>query len=162
MWCICWTKKRFQKPCHGIRLGASGNCCCWHILATLLFLQLGVARQRVRDAKRIVDVSQLRTAAELYFDDNGGHYLTALTVANLGKQLTSTALPVDPLTNQPYGYLFGPANKPTAYVVYAELEQTAAALTNDSDIKSGDFDGSQEACTDATNDCIYDMGYIPN
>ena len=41
------------------------------ILATLLLLQLGVARQRARDAKRIVDISQVRTAAELYFDDAG-------------------------------------------------------------------------------------------
>ena len=41
------------------------------ILATLLLLQLGVARQRARDAKRIVDISQTRTAAELYFDDAG-------------------------------------------------------------------------------------------
>ena len=41
------------------------------ILATLLLLQLGVARQRARDAKRIVDISQVRTAAELSFDDSG-------------------------------------------------------------------------------------------
>jgi len=132
------------------------------ILATLLLLQLGVARERARDAKRIVDVSLLRTATELYFDDNGGRYPTALTIDNLDRYLTSTTLPVDPLTNQPYGYLFGPTNKPTAYVVYAEMEQKSTALSNDDDIKSGDFDGSQEACTDAPNDCIYDLGYIPN
>jgi len=40
------------------------------VLATLLLLQLGVARQRARDAKRIADVNQVRTATELYFDDN--------------------------------------------------------------------------------------------
>ena len=35
------------------------------VLATLLLLQLGVARQRARDAKRIADINQVRTAVEL-------------------------------------------------------------------------------------------------
>ena len=43
------------------------------ILATLLLLQLGVARQRARDAKRIADINQTRTALELYFDDNASY-----------------------------------------------------------------------------------------
>ena len=41
------------------------------ILATLLLLQLGVARSTAKDAKRIADINQVRTALELYFDDNG-------------------------------------------------------------------------------------------
>lgn len=130
------------------------------ILATLLLLQLGVARERARDAKRIADVSQLRTAVELYYDDNGGQYPTALDTVSLGKYVEE--IPVDPLTDESYGYLFGPIDEPTAYVVYAELEQKTAALDKDSDIKSGDFDGGQEACTEAPDDCVYDLGYIPN
>ncbi|MEK7194856.1 MAG: prepilin-type N-terminal cleavage/methylation domain-containing protein, partial [Patescibacteria group bacterium] len=39
------------------------------ILATLVLLQLGTARSRARDAKRIADVSQLRAAIELYYED---------------------------------------------------------------------------------------------
>ena len=41
------------------------------VLATLLLLQLGVARAKARDAKRIADTNQVRSALELYFDDNG-------------------------------------------------------------------------------------------
>src|SRR5262245_9044312 len=44
------------------------------VLATLILLQLGVARAKARDAKRIADVNQLRTAIELYFDDYSGSY----------------------------------------------------------------------------------------
>ena len=44
------------------------------ILATLVLLQLGTARAKARDAKRIADISQMRTAVELFFDDNSGKY----------------------------------------------------------------------------------------
>ena len=79
------------------------------ILASMLLLQLGVARQRARDAKRIADTNQVRTALELYFDDNGFYPqiathagLTALTPKYL------TLLPVDPLNVSPnlYGYAY--------------------------------------------------------
>ena len=46
------------------------------ILATLLLLQLGLARAKARDAKRIADVNQVRSALELYFDDNGSYQAT--------------------------------------------------------------------------------------
>ena len=36
------------------------------ILATLLLLQLGVARAKARDAKRIADINQVRSALELF------------------------------------------------------------------------------------------------
>ena len=39
------------------------------VLATLLLLQLGGARAKARDAKRISDVTQVRTAIEQYFDE---------------------------------------------------------------------------------------------
>ena len=76
------------------------------ILATLLLLQLGVARQRARDAKRIGDISQTRTAAELYFDD-AGQYPQVATWAALGALFVPkyiTQLPVDPLNNGNYSY----------------------------------------------------------
>lgn len=129
------------------------------ILSTLVLLQLGTARAIARDTKRIVDVNQIRTAVEQYYEDNAGAYPTVIDPIHIGKYLTK--VPVDPLTGQTYGYSYGPAEKPTAYVVWTELEQYATALATDADLKGGNFDGSREQCTSAPNDCIYDQGYIP-
>jgi general secretion pathway protein G len=135
------------------------------ILATLLLLQLGVARQRARDAKRIVDISQVRTAAELYFDDNG-QYPQVATFAALGGLLVPkymTQLPEDPLNNGNYTYNYA-FNGLTKYHLWAELEQNAAALKSDADINSSvgwtgqGHDGSVEACTTTVIDCVYDQG----
>lgn len=143
------------------------------ILATLLLLQLGVARAKARDVKRIADVNQLRTAIELYFDDNANKYPTALTIANLGKYLTSNVLPVDPVTIANYFYAFNPAANPIQFHLWTELEQkSASAISADADINSSTWGGgilidaslaATEACTvayaaGAARDCIYDQG----
>ncbi len=139
------------------------------ILATLLLLQLGVARQRARDAKRIADVNQVRTALELYFDDNG-QYPQQATFAGLAGSLVPkylTLLPVDSLNTGAYfyGYAF---NGTTKYHLSAELEQWAQALNSDADINStaGGWTGqtvngtvdAKTNCTTATADCVYDTG----
>lgn len=135
------------------------------ILATLLLLQLGVGRQKARDARRIVDVNQIRTASELYFDDNGS-YPTTLSGTLVPKYLT--LLPVDPLSGAAYGYSYSAASSPTKYQVWAELEAWAQALNSDADINSttGGWSGStinggtdaKTNCTSTANDCIYDQG----
>jgi len=137
------------------------------ILATLLLLQLGVARQRARDAKRIVDISQVRTAVELYFDDFGNYpqvatwsALDAIFVPKYMTQLTQ-----DPLSTGTYAYNYAYSGQ-TKYHVWAELEQKAAALNGDADIDSGvggwtgqTILGSAETCVNATTiDCVYDQG----
>lgn len=139
------------------------------ILATLLLLQLGVARQRARDAKRIADVNQTRTALELYYDDNG-LYPQQATYAGLGALLVPkylTLLPLDPLNISPhlYNYAF---NGNIKYHLWSELEQWAQALNSDADINStaGGWTGqtvngtvdAKTNCTSASNDCIYDTG----
>ncbi len=145
------------------------------VLATLLLLQLGVARAKARDAKRIADVNQLRTMAELYFDDNGGHYPTALNITNLGKYVTSSALPVDPVTAAGYFYAYNGSTNPTQFHIWTELEQkNASALGADADINSTGWSGDalnasattgtgSEVCTAAytagtARDCVYDQG----
>ncbi len=143
------------------------------ILATLLLLQLGVARQRARDAKRIVDISQVRTAAELYFDDMGQYPqvanwvgLSALPVgATTFVPKYMTQLPVDPLNNGNYTYNYA-YNGLTKYHMWAELEQSAAALKSDADIDSTGWgpqgrngaDAAGANCTSAAIDCVYDQG----
>lgn len=138
------------------------------ILATLLLLQLGIARQRARDAKRIADVSQVRTASELYFDD-AGTYPQVATYAGLGALLVPkymTQLPTDPLNvgNYAYNYAY---NGLTRYHVWAELEQSAGALKSDADINSSvgwtgqgrdGADANGANCTTAAIDCVYDQG----
>lgn len=141
-------------------------------LATLLLLQLGVARAKARDAKRIADINQLRSAVELYFDDNGGHYPTALDIASLGKYLSVPAVPTDPVTGVAYFYAYNPASNPTQFHLWTELEGKSNGLNGDADINSTGWTGSaldasnattSEACTasyaaGAARDCIYDVG----
>ncbi len=139
------------------------------ILATLLLLQLGVARQRARDAARIAHVSQVRTAVELYFDDNGT-YPQVATYSALGTLLVPkymTQLPADPLNvagTYEYRYAY---NGLTKYHVWAELEQAAGALKGDADIDSSagwtgqgvnGADGGGTTCTTTAVDCEYDQG----
>lgn len=143
------------------------------ILATLLLLQLGVARQRARDAKRIADINQVRTALELYFDDNGSYPIAANYAAlSVLAPKYLTLLPTDPLntTTYHYNYAHNPVAAPVVqFHLYTELEQSArGALISDSDINSSLWAGGEtidasvagaEACTSsAADDCIYDTG----
>lgn len=132
------------------------------VLATLVLLQLGTARARARDTKRIADVNQIRTAVESYFEDNGGQYPTVIDQATIGKYLTR--VPTDPLTAQAYGYAYNPAANPTQFQVWAALEQTAAALNGDADIDSSTWSGTKaptaddSGCSTDKTKCIYDQG----
>ncbi len=123
------------------------------VLATLILLQLGAARQKARDAKRVADINQVRSAVELYFDDNSGHYPNVQTLndnlVNVGKYMT--LLPVDPLaaggcgagatanyngTGGCYGYAWSPNVNPGKFHLWAELERYSTALTADIDFNS--------------------------
>lgn len=141
-------------------------------LATLVLLQLGTARARARDAKRIADVNQLRSAGELYYEDNSGTYPSDITSANLSKYLTQ--VPTDPLSGSVYGYATDPAlpAKQSRFHVWTELEQKAiGALGGDADINSttwggptnsrGKVNGATETCANtsvADTECVYDQG----
>ena len=140
------------------------------VLATLLLLQLGVARQRARDAKRIADVNQVRTAIELYFDDNG-QYPQVATYSALGSLLAPkylVLLPQDSLNLSPFVYNYA-YNGNTKYQMWATLEQWAQALGSDADINStsggwtgqtvdGSKDAKSDCVTPSTTACIYDQG----
>lgn len=139
------------------------------VLATLLLLQLGVARQRARDAKRIADVNQVRTAIELYFDDNG-QYPQVATFSALGALVVPkylVLLPADPLNVSPHIYNYA-YNGNTKYQVWAVLEQWAQAMGSDADIDSttgwtgqtvnGSADAKADCTTPSTTACLYDQG----
>ena len=148
------------------------------ILATLLLLQLGVARAKARDAKRIADVNQIRSALELFFDDNGRYMNTNVMDGLSPTYLTN--IPNDPLATctagtydgvvsgvlNCYGYAYtNTAAQPSQMQIWAELEQNNRnALTNDTDINSTGWsgapkNGATETCTTTVaSDCTYDSG----
>lgn len=153
------------------------------VLATLVLVQLGTARGKSRDAKRISDVSQLRTAVELYYDDNGAKYPNpasttnshngtgALAFADLSKYLATLALPNDPITSRPYNYGTNAATNPNKYQIWIELEQfNSSALNADADFVAGTISGwaggdpeagTETGCdtyVDTETDCVYDIG----
>lgn len=141
------------------------------ILATLLLLQLNTARSKARDTKRTTAVSQLRTAAELYFDDEG-KYPPDIADGTIGKYMATQKSPRDPSTDALYGY--GVNLSQTKFQIWAQLENpgnlnpaTSGILANDSDINdaalTGGTNGTQEAgtagkCTAVGSDCVFDSG----
>jgi len=148
------------------------------VLATLLLLQLSVARQRARDAKRIADVNQIRTGIELYFDDNGSYPAETMAEMAVDPKMVPrylVHLPVDPLSGENYGYIYSGTTitKPTKFQVWAVLEQGAQALKSDSDLNvvgwTGDLpsgaggndngdDNDGEGCPTTISSCFYDQG----
>ncbi len=154
------------------------------VLATLVLLQLGVARAKARDAKRIADISQLRTAAELFFDDNGGRYplgsgantqLQITGTESIAPYLSAPATPKDPLSGVGYAYAWNgiavpPANQ-TQFHLWTDLERyNAQAFAADADINSTTWAGAGtetdggvasevNPCTTGNlDDCVYDQG----
>ena len=153
------------------------------VLATLLLLQLGGARAKARDGKRISDISQLRVAIEQYFDDNSGTY-PALSLYDVSDPLRPylgagrMATTTDPLDQVQYGYSSSPAvsGKIIRFQVWAELENGNPALKTDDDITTTGWtarslgrmgvltnggDPASGQCVDndlANNNCIFDVG----
>ena len=150
------------------------------VLATLVLLQLGQARSRSRDTKRIADMNQIRSAVELYFEDNNGTYPTeifgtGLGVADLSDYIVRT--PCDPLRGcvaiTEFGYGYAVSDTGRSFQIWAYLENSAAgALNGDADIDGGTGGGvidtgvdgggngaNNELC-DAVGDCIYDLGTL--
>jgi len=145
------------------------------ILSTILLLQLGTARAKARDTKRISDLAALRSAVELFYDSQAtSAYPTALTTANIGKYLQTAVVPTPTspygtsvAADQVYGYAYNPNATPSKYHLWVELEQNNASLNTDMDLDStgwsGDArdynDAADEACASSTTtDCIYDLG----
>ncbi|MEK7579588.1 MAG: type II secretion system protein [Patescibacteria group bacterium] len=153
------------------------------VLATLLLLQLGGARGKARDTKRIADLTQLRTAVEQYFDDNSGTYpaVSLYDVSDPLKAYIGTgkmANTTDPLDQVQYGYSTAPAisGKILRFQVWAELEVGNPALKTDDDITttgwtarstgrmgvlSNGTDPASGTCISndiSTIDCVFDLG----
>jgi prepilin-type N-terminal cleavage/methylation domain-containing protein len=115
------------------------------VLATLVIAQLGIARSKSRDAKRIADLSQLYSGINLYFDDFGSAPGDSLyTEVSFPSYFANIVLPHDPLDNEEYGYTHDTNILPphTGFLVWVELERGGGVLGQDHDIDVNGWPGS--------------------
>ena len=88
------------------------------ILFSTVFLSLGSAREKARDARRQTDIRQIQMGLEIFYSEQNKYPFSLNELAP--KYLQSTL--VDPSTNQPYQYQLQPNG--TDYKVCAQLEST--------------------------------------
>lgn len=133
------------------------------ILAAIVLVALNTARVKSRDAQRLANVDQIRTALSLYADDNSTSY--PLTIVALVPQYLQ-AEPKDPATSASYFYACNNTTSPKKYHLGAKLENTNAALSTDADITNGTDVGQWEAAGGCgasfdgadSNGNMYDLG----
>lgn len=77
------------------------------LLAAIALVSLGSARAKGRDAKRIRDIREIRTALELYFGDCGGYPAASGTTLPSSITGNSTYLAVIPTNPSPPGGSYG-------------------------------------------------------
>ncbi len=86
------------------------------ILAGIISIGFGNARQRARDAKRETDIMEIQWAMERYYNDN---YEYPLLINNLENNYLDT-IPKDPFNND---YSSQIAADRQSYCIWAELER---------------------------------------
>ncbi len=116
------------------------------ILASVVLANLGSARQKGRDGKRVSDVKQIQLALELHYDTNSQYPLNGW--ANLSAALSGVYIaqtPNDPIAGNSYGYYATPsgcdngATKCTGYYIGSIMESTGqvGVLSSDNDANIG-------------------------
>ncbi len=107
------------------------------LLASIIFVGLGSARAKGRDARRIADLRSIQTGLELYFSKNGKYpdTLTTLTAAGIGV----TKVPKDPTTVS--DYFFAVNSGKDGYVLGATLEAGAGDAVFNSSVTGADLSG---------------------
>ncbi|MEI6296363.1 MAG: prepilin-type N-terminal cleavage/methylation domain-containing protein [bacterium] len=103
------------------------------ILSSVVVVSLQSARTKARDAKRVADIGEIKTALGLYYDTNQSY---PATIAAIGSEFLAAA-PVAPTPGVAYSYAASPDG--TSYHLGATLEQVAAGtgvLANDRDCNS--------------------------
>lgn len=99
------------------------------LLSTIAAVSLGTARSKGKDTKRIADLKQVRSALDMYYQENGVYptcgqacatYCDCTTVG-WGASWTTmeirptyiASMPVDPTNTSAYGYFYARGYKPT-------------------------------------------------
>lgn len=117
------------------------------ILASIVLIGLGPTQRGGRDARRLVDLRQVQTGLELYFQRNGV-YPNTTSWATLTATLTDAGIGVTNVPNDPrpsQSYLYAPNAAQNGYLLGALLEDT-----NNSSL-AADVDGVQSSYVNA--DC---------
>ncbi|MFH1582637.1 MAG: type II secretion system protein [bacterium] len=99
------------------------------LLASIVLVSLGPAREKARDARRQSDFRQVNTAMELYYDDNNGYLNTAPGVA-AGTVITNyLTVPTDPSDSGDSIYKWTDGTT-ALYCIYTLLEAPSATTWN--------------------------------
>ena len=104
------------------------------ILSAVVLVSLSSARLKSRDARRVADIRQILTAAELFYNDCNG-YPGALAAANAQGCPAGTTLgsflPTIPANPSPGGaaYVYTCASPYSAYTLTFTLEGTSGGLS---------------------------------
>jgi len=130
------------------------------MLSTMAVVSLGGARKKSRDARRLTDIKQIRTALELYYNDNNeyppsGGGTGAISDSNskitesdpiktVGGETYMLKMPQDPKSTQGYYYKRGTDNK--TYVLHYVLETKA-----NNSIAAGGHCATPASMTDESN-----------
>lgn len=81
------------------------------LLAAIILVNLGNARIKGRDGKRLSDMKQVKTGLELYYDKGGGYPAVADWTAAIGANLACSGenlfhVPSDPVNTGTYVYTY--------------------------------------------------------
>mgnify|MGYP001599186451 CR=1 FL=1 len=142
------------------------------ILSSIIFANLGRAKQTARDGKKISDVKQIQLGLELYFNKYGKYPKNSELITD-NKLVTDGFLPKMPQpstgTNYIYAGLGSTSGKCSSYHLAAILEVAGqSSLNDDVDAAVGvttcsndaDFHGNADNCsggTAASTDSCYDV-----
>lgn len=122
------------------------------ILSSVVLASLNSARKKSRDARRVADIGQIKTALELEFDKSNA-YPSALTALKTNGFMAQ--IPVDPLNTGSYIYTYCPISA-TDYHLSAVLEENNATGP-----LAIDADSAAQTCTAGTDvagtDPTYDV-----
>lgn len=120
------------------------------ILSSVVLASLNSARKKSRDARRVADISQIKTALELEFDKSSA-YPAALTTLKTSGFMAQ--IPVDPLNTGSYVYTYCPISA-TDYHLSALLEENNATGP-----LAIDADSAVQTCTAGTDVVGTDPSY---
>ena len=96
------------------------------LLASVIVVSLGSSRSGARDARRAADISQLRTALELYASDNTNVYPAAIA------GLAPTYIPAVPTDPNGVGYSYCRGTNTRTYGLGITIEEAGSDITKGS------------------------------
>ena len=118
------------------------------LLASIVTVNVNVARQKGRDAKRSSDLDTIRTAVELYNNTNKT-YPTTIDQLVSGGYLQTT--PKDPVNTGLYIYVY--SSNGTDYKIAANRMESQEGID-----KAKNDNGTKNTCSTSTsNDCAYEL-----